>query len=178
MRLSAIAVFCGSKPGNNPIYQQHAVELGEILASHHIQLIYGGENKGLMWMLANAALKHKGEVTGVIPKLLMNNNKKNIGLTRLQVVENMHERKQLFYNSCDAAVVMPGGFGTLDEMFEMLTWNQLEIHDKRIFILNSGGYYDHLIAHFTKMESENFLYGSVSGYVTLLNEPKGIVPWL
>lgn len=178
MGLSAVAVFCGSKTGSNPIYAQHAVEMGEIIASHHIQLIYGGETKGLMWDLANAALLKKGKVTGIIPKFLTDKDHPNNSLTELIVVESMHQRKHLFYETCDAAVVMPGGFGTLDEMFEMLTWNQLEIHNKRIFILNSDGYYKHLIGHFQKMELEGFLYGSISGNVSFLNEPKEIIPWL
>lgn len=176
MPISAVAVFCGSKSGTNPLYEQHAIALGKILALHHIQLIYGGESKGLMWKLAEAALSGNGEVVGIIPKLLMNQENNRLPLNEIIVVENMHERKQLFYQRCDAAIVMPGGFGTLDEMFELLTWNQLEVHHKSIFILNSGGYYQHLLSHIQKMETDGFLYQR--NKVTVLSEPKEFTKWL
>ena len=178
MSISAVAVFCGSKSGNNPLYEKHAAQIGVILASKKIRLIYGGENKGLMWKLAEAALLSKGEVVGIIPKLLLDDDKPNQLLTEFRVVDNLHERKQLFYQSCDAALVLPGGFGTLDEMFELLTWNQLKIQDKPIFILNSDGYYQHLIQHFQKMEADGFLYGTSLARVSILSAPEEIIPWL
>ncbi|MEO5647944.1 MAG: TIGR00730 family Rossman fold protein [Chitinophagaceae bacterium] len=175
MSIKSLAVFCGSKTGNNPLYVEHAKQLGYILAEKNITLVYGGSTKGIMGALANAALEKKGKVIGVMPKVLVEWEHQHMGLTELHEVADMHVRKALIYEKCDAALILPGGFGTLDEFFEMLTWNQLTIHDKKIFVLNSAGFYDHLIAHMKKLEEEKFLYESAVERMTIVNEPADIV---
>lgn len=171
MAIKSLAIFCGSKSGNNPKYIQHAKQLGWLLVEKNITLVYGGSTKGIMGALADAALEKKGKVIGVIPKILMEWENQHLGLTELHEAADMHVRKATIYSKCDAALVLPGGYGTLDEMFEMLTWNQLSIHDKKIFILNSDGFYDHLIAHMERMEEENFLYDSVVERMIIITDP-------
>jgi uncharacterized protein (TIGR00730 family) len=178
MTIKAIDVFCGSKTGNNPIYEEHSRQLGYLLAENNIIIIYGGGNKGLMAAVANAALEKNGKVIGIIPKVLTDSEHQHDGLTELHIVETMHNRKEMLYEKCDAAIILPGGFGTLDEVFEILTWNQLGIHNKKIFFLNSGGFYDHLIAHIKIMRQENFLYGHPDETITILNEPADLLKYL
>jgi uncharacterized protein (TIGR00730 family) len=158
MSLQSIAVFCGSKAGANLLYEEHAKALGKLMAERNILLIYGGGNKGLMGAIANAVMEHNGKVTGVIPKVLLEWEAQHEGITELIVVDDMHTRKRKLYELCDAAVILPGGNGTLDELFEMLTWNNLNIHNKKIVLLNTAGYYDHLIAHIETMTEQGFLY--------------------
>ena len=178
MSIKAIAVFCGSKAGNNPVFEEHTKELRHLLASKNITVIYGGSSKGLMGAVANAALGEKGKVIGIIPNVLKNWEHQHNGLTELHIVETMHTRKQMLYDKCDAAIILPGGYGTLDEVFEMLTWNQLSIHDKKIFFLNSDGFYDHLVAHIHRMMQEGFLYGHPDERMTILKEPSEILAYL
>ncbi|MEO8860564.1 MAG: TIGR00730 family Rossman fold protein [Ginsengibacter sp.] len=171
MAISSLAVFCGSKSGNNSLYCEHAKQLGYILAQKNITLIYGGSNKGIMGAVADAVLEKKGKVIGVMPKLLNGVEHCHIGISEMYETEDMHSRKKMLYTKADAALILPGGYGTMDELFEMLTWNQLNIHDKKIFILNSGGFYDHLIAHLKMMENENFLYKKLNEQVTIVSSP-------
>ena len=178
MQIKTLAVFCGSKTGNNKLFEVHAIALGYLLAEKKINIIYGGGNKGLMGAMANAALEKGGNVTGIIPKLLTDAEHKHEGLNELHIVDTMHIRKQLIYEKIDAAIILPGGFGTLDELFEILTWNQLSIHDKKIFFLNSGGFYDPLFAHIHNMQEENFLYGEAEDRMTVLAEPNDILDHL
>jgi uncharacterized protein (TIGR00730 family) len=178
MAITSLAVFCGSKSGNNPLFENHAKQLGYILAKKNITLIYGGGNKGIMGAIANAVLKKGGKVTGIIPQLLTDREHSHHGITELIVVEDMHVRKKMLYEKCDAAIILPGGFGTLDELFEMLTWNQLSIHNKEIFILNSAGFYDNLLAHAKAMQAENFLYDSFEDRTTILSAPDEIEKFL
>ena len=156
MTIQSVAVFCGSKTGINPIFADHAAQLGKILAENKINLIYGGANVGIMGVIADAVMSHGGNVTGIIPKVLVDWERKHDSITELIITEDMHDRKKIIYSRCDAAIILPGGFGTLDELFETVTWNQLSIHDKHIFILNSGGFYNHLIRHIDEMKAENF----------------------
>ncbi len=178
MSIRSIAVFCGSKAGNNPIFEAHTKQLGQLLAENNIALIYGGGNKGLMGAIANSTLQYNGKVIGIIPKMLSDLEHKHEGVTELTVVDTMHIRKQMIYEKCDAAIILPGGYGTMDEVFEMLTWNQLSIHDKKIFFLNSGGFYTHLIAHIHAMDKENFLYSHPDDQMTILNEPRDLLKYL
>lgn len=171
MKFRSIAVFCGSKNGSNTLFAQHARELGFLMAENDITLIYGGGNKGLMAAIANAVLEKKGKVIGIIPELLTGMEHQHEGITELIVVETMHIRKRMLYEKCDAAIILPGGYGTLDELFEMLTWNQLSIHDKPIFILNTAGFYDGLLQHVSNMLSEDFLYHDLKKSFTVINEP-------
>jgi uncharacterized protein (TIGR00730 family) len=177
-RIKAIAVFCGSKTGTNPNFEIQTRMLGKLLADNNITVIYGGGNKGLMGAVANAALENDGKVIGIIPQVLMEWEQHHKGLTELHVVETMHIRKQMLYEKCDAAVILPGGYGTLDEVFEMLTWNQLSIHNKKIFFLNTDGFYNHLMQHIRLMMREEFLYGDPDEKITMLNQAEELLPFL
>ena len=168
MSITSLAVFCGSKSGNNIMFEAEAKQLGYLLAKKNITLIYGGGNKGIMGAVANAVLERKGKVTGIIPQILTEWESHHKGITQLIIVEDMHTRKRMLYEKCDAAIILPGGFGTLDELFEMLTWNQLNIHNKKIFILNTAGFYDHLIAHIQQIQKENFLYEGIVERMTII----------
>jgi uncharacterized protein (TIGR00730 family) len=174
MEFKSIAVFCGSKSGNNELFERDANTLGHLLAEKNILLIYGGGNKGMMGAVANAVLEKEGQVIGIIPELLLGWEQQHTGISELIIVEDMHKRKRLMYEKCDAAIILPGGFGTLDELFEILTWNQLSIHDKPIFILNTGGFYDSLLGHVEKMVQENFLYNSIQHSFTVVTTPEQI----
>lgn len=178
MKINSVAVFCGSKDGSDIIYTDHASRLGVVLAQNNIPLVYGGGSKGLMGALANAMMKHNGKVIGIIPSLLVEWEHQHDGITELTVVEDMHVRKKRIYELCDAAIVLPGGFGTMDELFEMITWNQLSIHDKKIFLLNTDGFYDSLILHLLKVEQQGFSYEPVLNYLTIISEPEDILPHL
>ena len=158
MKIESVVVFCGSKPGQNPLFMKHAAELGKLIALLDMRLVYGGGKVGLMGTIADAVLQHGGRVMGVIPKILTEWEHQHKGLTELFVVPDMHTRKKMMYDMCDAAIVLPGGFGTLDELFEMLTWNQLKIHDKKIYILNTEGFYNYLRLHLSQLKKEGFLY--------------------
>lgn len=171
MKINSLAVFCGSKNGNNPLYAQHAAELGRMLAQNNITLIYGGGSKGIMGALADAMMEQNGNVIGVIPKVLMAWEHQHQGITELIVVDDMHIRKKKMYELCDAALILPGGFGTLDEFFEMVTWNQLAIHDKQLFIMNSNGFYNYLIQHMQQLETYGFLYEAFEKRMQVLKEP-------
>lgn len=170
-KIKTVAVFCGSKTGNNPLFAQHAAELGRLVAILNVKLVYGGGKKGLMGIVADAVLKQGGAVMGIIPKVLVEWEQEHEGLTELAIVPDMHSRKKMMYESCNAAIIMAGGLGTLDELFEMLTWNQLKIHDKRIYFLNSAGYYNHLINHLKQMEKEGFLYEDWQSRVSFCSSP-------
>jgi uncharacterized protein (TIGR00730 family) len=171
MTIDAVAVFCGSKNGNNPLFMQHAAELGKHLAMLKLKLVYGGGKKGLMGAIADAVLDNGGTVMGVIPKVLIEWEQQHERLTELAVVPDMHSRKKMIYDMSDAAIILPGGFGTMDELFEMLTWNQLKIHDKKIYILNSAGFYNHLFHHLRHAAKEDFLYEPVEQRIVLCNTP-------
>lgn len=178
MSIKSLAVFCGSKSGNNPLYIAHATQLGYLLGEKNITVVYGGSSKGIMGAIANAVLEKNGKAIGVIPKVLLEWEQQHNSLTELHEVADMHVRKALIYEKCDAAIILPGGYGSLDEFFEILTWNQLSIHNKKIFILNSAGFYDHLIAHLKKMEDERFLYDAVSERIKIINEPGELAKYL
>lgn len=128
--MKSICVYCGSNAGSKPLYAERARALGARIASEGLQLVYGGGNVGLMGIVADAVLEHGGEVVGVIPEQLVQWEVAHTGVTRLEVVANMHERKARMFDLADAFVALPGGFGTLDEMFEMLTWRQLGLGRK------------------------------------------------
>lgn len=178
MPCTALAVFCGSKTGTHPLFAQHAQTLGRLLAERDIRLIYGGGSAGLMGLIADSVLAGGGQVTGIIPKLLLEWEVQHRGLQELIISDDMHERKRKIYSLCDAALVMAGGFGTLDELFEIVTWNQLTIHDKQIYILNSAGFYDHLQAHIEKMQQEGFLYEEALQRITFIHEPEELMKHL
>ena len=178
MKINSLAVFCGSKNGNNPVYVNHAKELGKLLAKKNITLIYGGGSTGIMGAVADAMMEGGGKVIGIITKKLVDWEHQHEGITDLSVVDDMHIRKQKMYDLCDAAVILPGGVGTLDEFFEMVTWNQLSIHDKEIYIINSDNFFDFLLKHIQQMEKQGFLYESVLDRITVLDEPGQLLQYL
>ena len=155
--MKSIAVFCGSSAGNEPIYVQAAETLGKHLAANQTQLVYGGGKVGLMGVIADNVLTSNGQVVGVIPKFLKEKEIAHTGLTELITTQNMHERKLKMHELSDAILMMPGGFGTLEEFFEMVTWAQLGLHQKPIGILNTNGFYDDLLELFEKMIAKGFL---------------------
>lgn len=169
--IKKLAIFCGSKKGNNNLYEQHARELALLLAEKKVELIYGGGRNGLMGVVADTMMEAGGIVRGVIPQVLKEWEHQHESISELLVVEDMHVRKRKLYELCDAVIILPGGFGTLDELFEVLTWNQLFIHDKKVLILNSGGFYNHLLVHINHLSAEGFLYGSIEEQLTVMNEP-------
>lgn len=143
--LKSICLFCGSSPGLDPAFKLAAAQLGTTLAHNNIRLIYGGGHVGLMGVAADACLGAGGEVVGVIPRKLMEKEVGHAGLTQMHVVETMHERKALMTQLCDGFIALPGGYGTLDELFEALTWQQLAYHFLPVGMLNVSGYFDHLV---------------------------------
>lgn len=152
-----IAIYCGSSSGNEKIFIESAYSLGKVLAKKGYSIIYGGACVGLMGAVADGALSQQGKVIGVIPKFLKEKELEHIGLSEIHIVETMHERKALMNELCDGAIALPGGFGTMDELFEMLTWAQLSLHKKAISILNIDGYYNALIELCEKMIEKGFL---------------------
>lgn len=144
--IKRVVVYCGANVGNNPAYKSAAEEVGRTLAEQGIGLVYGGGGVGLMGVVADAALAAGGEVIGVIPEALKALEVEHKNLSSMHVVPDMHSRKAMMLGLADAVIAMPGGFGTLDELFEALTWSQLDYHRKLCGILNVAGYYDHLLA--------------------------------
>lgn len=174
MEYKAIAVFCGSKTGNNQVFEQHATALGTLIGRNKITLVYGGGRKGLMGAVADAVLAEGGVVKGVIPEILIGWEQQHLSITSLQIVSDMHSRKKIIYELCDAAIALPGGFGTLDELFEILTWNTLKIHTKRIILLNTAGFYDSMVAHIVHMEQSGFLYEQWTDRIEVYSTPEAI----
>jgi uncharacterized protein (TIGR00730 family) len=156
--MQSICVFCGANKGNQPFYEELTVELGKEIVERGWEAVYGAGNVGLMGSLANSVLAEGGKITGVIPDFLKKMEVCHMGLTELIVVDTMHHRKQIMAERSDAFFILPGGFGTLDEFFEILTWKQLRLHQKPIGLLNTNGYYDYLLQHIDKMVEEGFLH--------------------
>lgn len=156
--MKSVCVYCGSNAGSKPVYAQRAAELGKRLAADGLRLVYGGGNVGLMGTVANAVLEAGGEVTGVIPKQLADWEVAHRGLTTLEIVGSMHERKMRMFELADGFVTLPGGFGTMEEIFEMLTWRQLGIGNKPCAFLDMEGFYAPLIGMIDRMVEERFLH--------------------
>ena len=152
-----VCVFCGSSSGNNPQYIEEAKSFGESLHKEGHSLVYGPASVGIMGAVADAILEKGGEARGVIPKSIVDMEVAHEGLTEIEIVDSMHERKQMMYDWSDGFVAIPGGMGTLDEFCEIVTWAQLRYHQKPCYILNVNGFYDHLIAHFKHINKEGFL---------------------
>jgi uncharacterized protein (TIGR00730 family) len=155
--MRSVCVFCGSHPGNDPAYLATAREVGTLIAKRGLTLVYGGGRVGLMGALADAALEAGGEVIGVIPQLLLDQEVGHVGLSELRVVGSMSERKLLMGDLSDAFLALPGGIGTMDELFEAWTWTQLNLHRKPCALLNQRGYYDALIDFLDHSVAEGFL---------------------
>jgi uncharacterized protein (TIGR00730 family) len=160
-----VCVFCGSSAGVRPEYRAEAVGLGALLGKAGLGLVYGGAQVGLMGALADAALANGSEVIGVIPRALAGVEVAHQGLSQLVLVETMHERKALMVQEADAFVALPGGYGTLDEFFEVLTWAQLGIHTKPCLLVNTDGYYDHLLSFLGVAIDQGFLKAANRAYI-------------
>jgi uncharacterized protein (TIGR00730 family) len=152
-----ICVFCGSSTGNNTIYAKAAVDLGRLISKTNSTLVYGGGNIGLMGILADEVLKTSGKVIGVIPDFLVKREVGHQGLTQLEIVSSMHERKKRMADLSDAFIAMPGGWGTLDELAEILTWKQLHLIQTKVGLLNINSFFDPLIDQMNRMVKEGFL---------------------
>lgn len=155
--MKRITVFCGSSFGTDNDFQIKAYKLGETLAQQNIELVYGGANVGLMGAVANGALKNSGKVIGVLPEFLKTKEIAHNGLIQLILVKSMHERKTKMNELCSGVIALPGGFGTLEELFEMLTWGQLGLHKKPIGLLNVNGFYNELMAFLNQMVEKGLL---------------------
>lgn len=157
MQSLSLCVYCGSRSGEDPAYAEAARAVGEQIGRIGAQLVYGGGRAGLMGIVADAALAAGARVVGVIPQALMSRELGHAGLSELHVVDTMHERKRLMAERSDAFVALPGGIGTLEELFEVWTWRQLGYHDKPLGLLNVGGYYDRLLAFLGETEAQGFV---------------------
>ena len=156
--MKSVAVYCGSSSGANPLYIAQAQALGAALVAQNLTLVYGGGRVGLMGTIADAVLAHGGQVIGVIPDFLADKELAHLGCTELHVVKSMHERKLLMADRADGFIAMPGGYGTLEELFEVLTWGQLGLHQKPVALLNVDGYYDHLLLALDRMRDDQLLH--------------------
>lgn len=155
--MKRVTVFCGSSFGTDNIYQQTAYQLGQALAERGIGLVYGGASVGLMGAVANGVLNAGGEAIGVLPDFLQKKELAHNGLSKLIIVETMHERKRKMDELSDGVITLPGGFGTMEEYFEMLTWAQLGLHKKPVALLNTNEFYNELLSFFDKMVASGFL---------------------
>ena len=173
--MKAIAVYCGANPGSSPIYADAARALGRALVEHNVALVFGGGHVGLMGIIADEVLRMGGEVSGVIPQQLVDRELAHPGLTRLFVVKDMHERKAMMAQLSDGFIAMPGGMGTLEELFEMLTWSQLGIHTKPIGVLNVSGFYDQLVGFLSHARSEAFIKPEHGNLMMVEAEPQALV---
>ena len=170
-----VCVFCGSSSGRNPAYAAAAASLGGVLAEHGITLVYGGGRIGLMGLLADAVLAADGQVVGVIPKAIEDLEVAHRQLTELHVVESMHERKALMADLAEAFIALPGGFGTLDELCEILTWAQLGMHGKPIGLLNIDGYFDLLLGFLDRSIADRFVHPAHRRLLVEATEPLEIL---
>lgn len=172
--ISALLVFCGSRVGNDPAHAALAQALGALLARRGITLVYGGGGVGLMGVMARAALAAGGAVVGIIPRSLMTAEIAQGGLTEMHVVETLHERKALMHARADAILAIPGSIGTLDELFESMTWKELGIHDKPIWLLGPGGYWDPLLALLEHLATAGFAPPDLDLLTELLPDLKAL----
>ena len=156
--MEKICVYCGSADDLNPAYLEGAKQMGKAIAKRGLQLWYGAGSTGLMGAVANGALGAGGEVIGVIPAIFHTPQLAHSGLTRLEIVESMHQRKERLADQADAFIALPGGFGTFEELFEILTWAQIGLHQKPVGLLNTLGYYDQLVKAIEYARKEGFIY--------------------
>jgi uncharacterized protein (TIGR00730 family) len=173
--LKSIGVFCGSRAGGRPEYQEAAEGLGRLLAERGLRLVYGGGSTGLMGALANAALAGGGHVLGVIPEALATKEVAHFGVTELRVVGSMHARKAMMAEEADAFIALPGGFGTFEELFEIVTWAQLGIHAKPIGLLNVSGFFDGLLQLVEQAITEGFVAASQRDLLVAAETPAALV---
>ena len=176
--MKSICVFCGSSKGNNAIFSKTAKDLGSEIAKRGLSLIYGGGNIGLMGVIADQVLEANGTVHGVIPKFLSEKEVGHQGLTKMSFVDSMHQRKQMMSELSDAFVAMPGGFGTLEELCEILTWIQLGLINKPVGILNVDSFFDPILSQFDIMVNEGFLKQQNQNILISSDSPELLLKWL
>ena len=176
--MKSVAVYCGSSAGTNPNYIARAQALGAAMVAQNLTLVYGGGRVGLMGTIADAVLAHGGKVIGVIPDFLANKELAHLGCTELHVVKTMHERKMIMAEKADAFVAMPGGYGTLEELFEVLTWGQLGLHQKPVGLLNVDGYYDHLLLALDRMRDDELLRAENRTQLLQASDPAALLAQL
>tara|TARA_B100001939_G_scaffold56937_1_gene46128 strand:+ start:124 stop:699 length:576 start_codon:yes stop_codon:yes gene_type:complete len=162
--MKKLCVFTGAATGSDPRFADAAHQLGQILASRNLGLVYGGGKSGLMGKIADAVIAADGHATGIIPKFLDNVEIAHRGLNDLHVIDTMHERKNMMYEIADGFIIMPGGLGTLDEAMEIITWRQLGLHRKPIIIANLHGYWDHMLLLFQNIIDEGFMHHGHTGH--------------
>ncbi len=172
------AIFCASSNGASPIYREAAIELGRALAQQSIGIIYGGANVGLMQAVAEASLLHGGRVVGVIPEVLVDLEIAHRGLTELHITTNMHTRKAMMGELADAFLVLPGGFGTFEEMFEVLTWQALRLHQKPVVLININGFYDKLLDFLDHCVAEGVLKPHARASLRIVSSVDEVFPLL
>ena len=164
------AVFCGASNNVSETHLEAGKQLGEEFAKHGIRLIYGGGGCGVMGAIANAVMDNNGKVTGVFPETLKDMEQANNNISESIFVDTMHERKELMYKRSNAIIILPGGFGTMDEMFEIICWKQLKLHNKPIIIFNNNGYWNHLIALMDNMIAKGFAKKEVHGFYEVVDD--------
>jgi uncharacterized protein (TIGR00730 family) len=170
-----ICVYCGSNSGSRPVYAEAAKELASVLVQQDYELVYGGADKGIMGVIADAVLEQGGKVHGIIPKMLCEKELAHQNLTELHIVSSMHERKTMMAALSDGFIAMPGGYGTLEEIIEIITWGQLKFHDKPCGLLNIDGYFDHLLAYLDHAQAEGFLRPENRQMLLCDESPAGLI---
>jgi uncharacterized protein (TIGR00730 family) len=170
-----LAVFCGSNPGGRPEYVAAARSFGKLLANRGIGIVYGGSNVGLMAALADAISEERGDIIGVIPRMLVEREVANTALADLRIVESMHERKAMMAELSDGFIALPGGIGTLEEFFEIWTWGQLGMHDKPCGLLNVAGYFDPLLQFLDRAVEEKFVREVHRNMVVVESDPAALL---
>lgn len=176
--MKALCVYCGSSLGASPAYADAARQLAKTMVDESIALVYGGGKVGLMGVIADEVMRLGGEATGVIPQALMDREVGHSGLTRLHIVKDMHERKAMMAALSDGFAAMPGGIGTLEELFEIFTWSQLGLHDKPIGLLNACGFYEGLITFLRHVETERFLKPEQASLLMHASDPAMLIAQL
>ena len=177
-KIKSLCVYCGSRPGNNENFRLLAKKMGEIMSKNQIKLIYGGGNVGLMGIIATSVMDNGGQVHGIIPGHLDKTEIAHPNLTKLTIVENMHQRKRLMFDHSDAFLVLPGSIGTLDETIEVITWKQLKLHDKPIILLNSENYWNPFMELLRNIINYEFTMKETLDLFNVVNSPDEVLPLL
>jgi len=175
-KLRSLCVFCGARPGRDPKYVDVATKFGKMMAEQGLRLVYGGGDVGIMAAVANAVMVNGGQVTGVFPVGLKTIENEHTGLSEIIIVDSMHERKHLMFQRSDAFITFPGGYGTMDETFEILTWRLLNFHNKPVIIYNQDGYYNKWLAWVDQMIFEGFAGAESKDTFIVLDKYEDIIP--
>lgn len=177
-QIRSLCVLCGSRVGNDPAYREAAVRLGRLMAERGVRLVFGAGSIGLMGVIADAVLDAGGEAIGIIPDFLMRHEVGHRRLTDLVVTDSMHDRKRRMFELADGFVTLPGGLGTLDETFEIVTWKQLRLHDSPIVVLDAGGYWAALEALISEVIAGGFAHEAIAELYTVVDSPDDVLPAL